>query len=65
MVRSWYTITTDKDEYCLFFLDYTIDDTDEDNIGIYVIDMVSLEDFNDMPNWQEQMKCPGIYKRGK
>lgn len=53
-------VTTDEEKYMLFFLEYTVDMKDSDNVGLYTIAAVREKDRDTkFVNWQNRM-TPGI-----
>lgn len=62
MLVSWYTVTTDKDKYMLFVIDYTKDTINPDSAGLYTLRVIKAKDKEtQFGNWQN-MKVAGIYK---
>ncbi len=62
MLVSWYTVTTDKDEYMFFIIDYTKDTINPDNAGLYTLRVIKAADeATQFSSWQN-MKIAGIYK---
>ena len=61
MIRSHYNVITDEDEYYFFIVEYTKDDSNPDNIGVFMIQATKREDMNNLPSWQDSL-CGGIYK---
>ena len=61
-IRSWYTVTTDKDEYLFFMLEYVKDTGQPDNVGLYALRAIKAEDRkSQFGSWQD-MAIAGIYK---
>ncbi len=60
MIRFSVTISTDKDDYLLFVIDYNTDTINPDNEGVYMMQIMKLADRNNQPSWQERL-CAGIY----
>jgi len=59
MLRYSILISTDIDDYCVFVIDYNTDTIDNDNEGIYMLE-ISKKSYNgDWAPWQERM-LPGI-----
>lgn len=62
MLVSWYTVTTDKDKYIFFVIDYTKDTINSDNAGLYTLRVIKAADeATQFSAWQD-MKVAGIYK---
>ena len=62
MLISWYTVTTDKEKYKFFVIDYTKDTINPDNAGLYTLRVIKAEDeYTQFAPWQD-MQIAGIYK---
>ena len=62
MIRFVINITTDKDEYQLFVIDYNLDTINPDNEGVYMLEIERAADGNISGlSWQEKL-CAGIYR---
>lgn len=59
MLRTFYTVKTDKDEYKFFLIDYPIDTINPDNEGLYTLRVVDR--FTQFTKWPD-MQIAGIYK---
>jgi hypothetical protein len=59
MLRSFFSVKTDKDEYKFFLIDYPIDTINPDNEGMYTLRVV--EKFTQFTYWTD-MEIAGIYK---
>ena len=62
MLRSWYTVETDKDKYMFFIIDYTEDTINTDNAGLYTLRVIKAEDKDTQFTYWQDMKLAGIYK---
>ena len=60
-VFVWYWVSTDQEEYCVFFYDYPIDTQDKDNQGLYAMRVVKKEDEKTKMGTRQEMRIPGIY----
>ena len=58
-IRSWYTVSTDKDNYLFFIYDFTEDTINPNNEGLYTLRVVKAEEFAGY--WQD-IVIAGIYK---
>lgn len=62
MLISWYIVTTDKETYKFFVIDYTKDTINPDNAGLYTLRVIKAEDEAiQFASWQK-MQIAGIYK---
>lgn len=62
MLISWYTVTTDKEKYKFFVIDYTENTINSDNAGLYTLRVIKAEDeATQFASWQKMQKA-GIYK---
>jgi len=61
-VRSWYKVTTDKDEYLFLVVDYTQDTINPDNHGLYALEVVRTEDAEEQITGYWQDLKAGIFK---
>jgi len=61
-VRTWYTVTTDKDEYLFLVIDYIEDTINPDNAGIYILRVVRAEDAETQITGYWQDLKAGIFK---
>lgn len=59
---SWYTVTTDKENYKFFVIDYTENTINPDNAGLYTLRVIKAEDkATQFASWQK-MQIAEIYK---
>ncbi|MDF2590293.1 MAG: hypothetical protein K0S41_4136, partial [Anaerocolumna sp.] len=65
MIRSWYNVTTDTNEYIFFLLDYSIDTINPDNAGLYTLRVVNAEDEDTQLTYWQDMEIAGIYNPEK
>lgn len=62
--KTWYSVDTDKQKYLFFLLEYTVDTANPDNVGLYTLRVIRVEnEKTQFGSWQD-MKIPGIYKPG-
>ncbi len=62
MLISWYTVSTDKENYKFFVIDYTENTINPDNAGLYTLRVIKAEDeATQFASWQK-MQIAGIYK---
>jgi hypothetical protein len=62
MLISWYTVTTDKDKYMFFVIDYSKNTINPNNVGLYTLRVIKAEDeATQFATWQK-MKFAGIYE---
>lgn len=61
-LKSWFEVTTDKERYIFFLLDYPKDEFDAKNIGLYSLRVVKTSEKEDQLTYWQDMKIPGIYK---
>lgn len=62
MIRSWYTVSTDKNEYMFFVIDFTEDTINPNNVGVYTLRVIKAEDKDTQFTYWQDMQIPGIYK---
>lgn len=62
MIRSFFYVTTDKEKYVFFLLDYPVDTINPDNKGLYTLRVIKAEDEKAQLTYWQKMKIPGIYK---
>ncbi|MDF2531104.1 MAG: hypothetical protein K0Q65_685 [Clostridia bacterium] len=61
-LQSCYKVTTDKDEYMFFVVEYSTDTFDPDNVGLYTLRVIKAADEEtQFTTWQD-MEIAGIYK---
>lgn len=61
-IRSWYKVSTDKNEYLFFLLDYSKDTENPDNVGLYTLRAIKAVDKDTQFIYWQDMKIAGIYK---
>lgn len=61
-LKGFYTVTTDFDKYIVFFIDRTADDTNSDNIGLYMLQVIKFADRDKEFDWGCKTRCAGIYR---
>ena len=61
MIRSWYTVSTEKEDYLFFVLDYAKDTITPDNEGLYTLRVIKSEDEEKEFTYWQDMMLPGIY----
>jgi len=62
---SWYTVTTDKDSFSFFVIDYSIDTFNSDNVGLYALRVIKTADEDAEFTYWQDMEIPGIYNPGE
>ncbi|ABN54420.1 MAG TPA: DUF5104 domain-containing protein [Hungateiclostridium thermocellum] len=62
MLRVWYIVTTDKEKYMFFVIDYIKDTMNPDNAGLYTLRVIKAEDEETEFGYWQDMVIPGIYK---
>lgn len=62
MLRSWYIVNTDKNEYLFFIIDFDKDTVDPSNEGLYTVRVIKAEDEETQFTYWQDMEIPGIYK---
>jgi len=60
--RSWYTVTTDKEEYLFFLLEYPVDTEHPENVGLYMLQVIKAEDEDTQFDGGQHILCSGIYR---
>ena len=58
---TWYTLSTDEQNYLVLLVDYPIDTIDPKNAGLYSIRILRAEDENKLAGTWEEWVIPGIY----
>lgn len=58
---TWYTLNTDKQSYLVLLVDYPVDTMNSENVGLYSIRILKLEDENRLIGTVEEWILPGIY----
>lgn len=59
---SWYTVTTDKDIFCFFVIDYSVDTFNPDNVGLYTLSAIKEKDEETQFTYWQDMEIAGIYR---
>lgn len=59
--KYFYVVTTDIDQYLFFFLEYTQDTVNSENIGLYMMQVVRYEDADSSCDAGQDILCAGIY----
>lgn len=62
MLRSWYTVSTNKNKYMFFVIDFTEDTINPNNAGLYTLRLIKAEDKKTQFTYWQDMKIAGIYK---
>ena len=62
MISSWYTVSTNQEDYLFFVLDYAKDTINPDNEGLYTLRVIKSEDEEKEFTYWQDMMLPGIYK---
>jgi len=58
-----YTVTTNKDNYIVFFTDVFVDTENPDNVGLYMLQIIKESDRDEQFDWGgDKTKCAGIYR---
>jgi len=58
---TWYTLDTDEQSYFVLLVDYPVDSIDPENVGLYLIRILRVEDENKLVGTWEEWVIPGIY----
>ena len=58
---TWYTLSTNKQDYFVLLVDYPIDTIDPKNAGLYTIRILRVEDDDKLEGTIEEWIIPGIY----
>jgi len=61
-VKSFYIVETDKQKYLFFLLEYTVNTDHPDNVGLYALRVIKVEDKETQFGSWQKMKIPGVYK---
>jgi hypothetical protein len=61
MIRSGYKVITNEEEYLFFVVDYNEDTINPDNAGVYMLQVTTWVDSDNLGSWQERL-CAGIYQ---
>ena len=61
-LKGFYIVTTDKDEYIVFFIDQLVNTQNPDNVGLYMLQIIKLEDRDKYFDWGNETICAGIYR---
>ena len=59
--RWWYTVNTNTGEYLFFFLEYPRDEENPDNVGLYMLQVIKLEDRTTLFDGGQTILSPGVY----
>jgi len=59
---SWYTVTTDKETFRFFVIDYSVDTFNPDNVGLYTLRVIKKTDEETQFTYWQDMEIAGIYK---
>lgn len=62
MITSWYKVSTDKEDYLFFLLEYSEDTDNPDNVGLYTLRVIKAEDEETQFSSWQKMQIAGIYK---
>ncbi len=60
-LMTWYTLSTSKQNYLIFLVDYPIDEIDFNNIGLYTLKIIKESDEESLSGSIEDWELPGIY----
>lgn len=60
-LKVFYTVTTDKDTYIVFFIEEKVDTKNPDNVGLYMLQIIKESDQNKEFDWGTNIKCAGVY----
>lgn len=60
-MKEWYTISTQNDTYAFFILEYTVDNKQSENVGIYALRACKEEDKDTHFTYWQDMQIAGIY----
>lgn len=58
---TWYKLNTDKQRYLVLLVDYPIDTINPENVGLYSIRILKLEDEDKLVGTLEEWVIPSIY----
>lgn len=61
-LKCLYRVTTDEDEYIIFFIDELIDTKVPENVGLYMLQMIKLKDRDEQFDWGNKIRCAGVYQ---
>ena len=59
--RYWYSVTTDKKEYLVFFFEYPRDQENPDNEGLYMLQVIEMKDKERLFDIGQDILVPGVY----
>ncbi|WBW98158.1 DUF5104 domain-containing protein [Oceanirhabdus sp. W0125-5] len=62
MLRYWYTVSTNKEKYMFFVIDFTEDTINSNNAGLYTLRVIKAEDRDTQFTYWQDMNIAGIYK---
>lgn len=60
--KSFYNVSTDKQKYIFFLLEYNTDTDHPDNVGLYTLRVIKAVDEKTQFGYWQDMKMPGVYK---
>ena len=60
-MKEWYTISTQNGTYAFFILEYTVDNKQSENVGIYALRACKEEDKDTHFTYWQDMQIAGIY----
>ena len=61
-IETWYNVSTENQKYIFHFIKWTIDTENPDNVGLYTLRIIRLEDEEKQFVWDVE-QSPGIYYR--
>ena len=61
-LKGFYRVTTDKEKYIIFFIDQLVDTENTDNVGLYMLQIIKLEDREKYFDWGNETRCAGIFR---
>ena len=60
VISCYYIVTTDKDKY-IVFMKICNDDSEDDNIGLQMLQVIRKKEEEELFDWGENTDCKGIY----
>ena len=60
-IINWYDIQGQNNKYTIFFVSWSEDTTDSDNIGLYTLRIINEKDFEEQFIEHDEMEIAGIY----
>lgn len=57
MIRFAINVSTDKDVYRFFVIDYNVDTMNPDNQGVYMLELIQDYGEKDLDSWQDRMRA--------